>query len=48
MSGRKEQDMQREKWIERKLSMQPQLIKDYMLSAKRKTSSTRKADTSLT
>lgn len=43
MSGRKEQDMQREKWIERKLSMQPQLIKDYMLSAKRKTSSTRKA-----
>lgn len=43
MSGRQEQDIQREKWIEYKLSMQPQLIRDYMLSAKRKTSSTRKA-----
>lgn len=43
MSGRQEQDLQREKWIEEKLKGQPQLLKDYMISAKRKTSSTRKA-----
>lgn len=45
MSGRKEQDLQREKWIAEKLVGQPQLLKAYMMSARarKKTSSTRKA-----
>lgn len=43
MSGREEQDLQRERWISEKLINQPQIFKDYMLYAKRKTSSTRKA-----
>ena len=43
MSGRQEQDAKREQWINKKLSTSPQILKDYMLSIKRKTSSTRKA-----
>lgn len=43
MSGRYEQDAIREQWISNKLKNAPQLLNDYMLSAKRKTSSTRKA-----
>lgn len=43
MSGRQEQDMIIEKWIAERLEHQPQLLKDYMLSAKRKTSATRRA-----
>ena len=43
MSGRAEQDLQREEWIKNKLKGQPQILEDYMLSIKRKTSSTRKA-----
>lgn len=43
MSGRQEQDSYRENWITEKLVGRPQLLKDYMISAKRKTSSTRKA-----
>lgn len=44
MSGRAEQDLQREMWIQEKLNDQSQVVKDYMLSSKnRKTSSTRKA-----
>ena len=43
MSGREEQDFQRETWIQEKLNDQPRLLKDYMLSIKNKTSSTRKA-----
>lgn len=43
MSGRYEQDAIREQWISNKLKSAPQLLNDYMLSAKRKTSSTRKA-----
>lgn len=44
MSGREEQDLQREKWIQEKLNNQSQVLTDYMLSLKnRKTSSTRKA-----
>ena len=43
MSGRIEQEQQMERWIKAKLSSQPQIIKDYILSCKRKTSSTRRA-----
>lgn len=43
MSGRQEQEQQIEKWIKDKLDKQPQIIQDYMLSIKRKTSSTRRA-----
>lgn len=44
MSGRQEQDNRREQWIREKLSTSPQILNDYMLSIKRKkTSSTRKA-----
>lgn len=43
MSGRQEQDLQIENWIAGRLEKQPQIIKDYMLSCKRKTSSTRRA-----
>lgn len=43
MSGRQEQDRKREEWIERKLLSAPELLSDYMLSIKRKTSATRKA-----
>lgn len=43
MSGRAEQDRKREQWIDNKLLSAPTLLRDYMLSAKRKTSSTRKA-----
>lgn len=44
MSGRAEQDQQREEWIKQKLINQPQIIQAYMLSIKyNKTSSTRKA-----
>lgn len=43
MSGRQEQDRAIERWIEERLILQPQILRDYMLSIKRKTSSTRKA-----
>lgn len=43
MSGRQEQDRAMERWIEERLILQPQILRDYMLSIKRKTSSTRKA-----
>lgn len=43
MSGRQEQDLQREKWIEEKLDGQPEIFRDYMLSIKNLTSSSRKA-----
>lgn len=43
MSGRLEQDRAREEWIKEKLVGQPQILQDYMLSIKKKTSSTRKA-----
>lgn len=43
MSGRQEQDYRRELWIDKKLMGSPQLLSDYMLSIKRKASSTRKA-----
>ena len=43
MSGRKEQDKQIEQWIELKLINQSQLLNDYMLSIKKKTSMTRRA-----
>lgn len=43
MSGRQEQEQQMERWIKDKLEKQPQIINDYMLSIKRKRSSTRRA-----
>ena len=43
MSGRAEQDKQREEWIQDKLNGQPQILRSYMRSIRRKTSSTRKA-----
>lgn len=43
MSGREEQDQRIEKWIEDKLNNSPQILKDYMLSIRKKTSTTRKA-----
>jgi integrase/recombinase XerC len=43
MSGRQEQDLKYEQWIKEHLESQPMILKDYMLSIKKKTSSTRKA-----
>ena len=45
MSGREEQDLQREEWISRKLADAPEILEDYMISvkSKKKTSATRKA-----
>lgn len=43
MSGRLEQDKRIEEWIEQSLINSPQILKDYMLSTKKKTSMTRKA-----
>ena len=43
MSGRAEQDQIIEMWISEKLKTQPEILTDYMLSAKKKTSPTRKA-----
>lgn len=43
MSGREEQDLQREHWIQSKLNNQPEVMQDYMLSIRKKTSSTRVA-----
>lgn len=43
MCGREEQDLQRENWIKEKLKEQPQILSDYMISANKMTSSTRKA-----
>lgn len=43
MSGREEQDIRREKWIEEKLKDDRAYLVDYMRSIKKKTSATRKA-----
>lgn len=43
MSGRAEQDQRIEAWIKQSLINSPQILQDYMLSIKKKTSMTRKA-----
>ena len=43
MSGREEQDRRIEQWIEERLNNAPQILQDYMLSIKKRTSTTRRA-----